>query len=949
MMSSTLAEKRVNDFERKYGEVALQLAYHAALPVALNADLLHLLRINFFLDPPTTLPYTAEFELLLSPLCREIDEGLYEIEPEIRDILLQGLCSIDRGQRIKDVATLLWQYIDRDAVWIDRVELERAQQLTVLNFLNPAQAKEYLAEGDAEIDDGKIAERDWYVAMRQEIDRYSSPIEEEESEEIDRAEEMPQDFYREMLEQHLDELKTKIAEDFVGHSYNLDFNLNSRQFSEDIEEVKIDDVTTVNITSIPKIVHTDGLIGIFEASAQIVFSVEITRVYDIDELVGVDIHKDTEYPTKTGLILNQSVDVTVRITAILPDDETPELEIDFIELMIQKPIVINYQDVIFERANNSKNAYGDSESNIDTYHRLESNRQTVEIAKHQEKSLEILGEVNRNHPFGLTIPKVKAQRGLLDKGRRGIEFTTNIPPDSFHPIFAYWSGDREGVITQGEVAILKVVTVKNCQQQIKIANPKKIRQLIEDSVSDDDLNNLCIDEFPRVYNQFTHGQTKSQRIRSLVEYATHQREIQKLLSAIEQINPTAYHDFTINNPSQDLQENLSSQIDEISKEAQELLMTAFESSDKVIFVVETNMYTHIIAGRLNFVDRPELLTTYQYAISQLVEKGFITQMEPTNCDRYELTSKGYEFCIEAAKSPQPDAKSPTDLNTMPVSKTSTVGKSAPAAKTTRSKKQPDAAKLRKIQEHIAILRNSRSTDLEKINALKALGRAIDNEQAIQAILFLTRTNKNNDVIAEAVKSLGNIGKKDPNVLQEMIRLLRSSSNNLVIIEVLTSLGKIGNTDSTTVRAVVNLLTFNKNGSVIINIMKTFALIAKGNNEVIQKTLSLLPIENDTNVRKSIIETLGEIASGNKSAISQLISTLSLSRDLSNLKQAAANSLGAIAVGDREVISAMERRLSIEQNKSVTDRISVNLNKIDPGNKAAAAYRLKMKKTRSTKK
>jgi hypothetical protein len=171
MMSVVLAEKRISDFERKYGEVALQLAYHAALPVALNTDLLHLLRINFFIDPPKSLPYTAEFELLLSPLCREIDEGLYEIEPEIRDILLRGLYSIDLGQRVKDVATLLWQYIDRDAVWIDRVELERAQQLTVLNFLDPAGAKDYLAEGEAESDAGQIAARDWYVAMHQELDR----------------------------------------------------------------------------------------------------------------------------------------------------------------------------------------------------------------------------------------------------------------------------------------------------------------------------------------------------------------------------------------------------------------------------------------------------------------------------------------------------------------------------------------------------------------------------------------------------------------------------------------------------------------------------------------------------------------------------------------------------------------------------------------------------------
>jgi hypothetical protein len=993
MMSSTLAEKRVNDFKNKYSEVALQLAYHAALPVALNADLLHLLRINFFLDPPTTLPYTAEFELLLSPLCREIDEGLYEIEPGIRNILLQGLCSIDNGQRIKDVATLLWQYVDRDAVWIDRVELERAQQLTVLNFLDPAQAKEYLAEGDAEID-GKIAERGWYVAMRQEIDRHPQS-KEEVPEEIDRH------FYHEMLIQHLGELKIMISEDFMGHSYNLDYNLNRRNFDENIEEVKINEVENVHIVSI-----SQSLVDIntFEVSIQILFSVRVAMVdVDITNLVDDEyirrIQEDNYvFPTITGFVSNQSVNGTACVTTIHTDDEISDIEIKFVKLVMQKPIIVNYQDIFFAESDDLKNTYDEediieskllpfnkeflssienendigeslpaqsinisasttrefktipsNQSNISIYHRLEGGSQTVETAKLQEKSLEILGGLDQNY-YRSNTPKVKAYRGLLYKGRRGIEFTTDILPDpNTNSMFACWSGDREGVRTQGEVAILKVLTVKNCQQQIKMTNPKKIRQLIEDSVSDDDLNNLCIDEFPRIYNQFTHGQTKSQRIRSLVEYATHQRETQKILSAIEQINPTAYHNFIINNPPQDLQENSSSQIDEISKEAQELLMTAFESSDKVIFVVETNMYTHIIAGELNFVDRPELLTTYQYAIAQLVEKGFITKMEPINCDRYELTSKGYEFCIEVAKSPQPHAQPPTDLNIMPVSKTSTVGNSTPAAKTTRSKKQPDAAKLRKIQENISILRNNRSTDVEKISALKALGRAMDNEQAIQAILFLTRTNKNNDVIAEAVKSLGNIGKKDPSVLQEMLRLSRSSSNNLVIIEVLTSLGKIGNTDSTTVRAVLNLLTFNKTGSVIINIMKAFALIAKGNNEVIQKILNLLPNNNDTNVKKSMIESLGEIASGNKSAINQLISILRFSPNAPILKQCAANSLGKIAVGDKDAISAMESELKFSLIKAVKERVSVNLNKIDPGNQTAANYRAKVKKTRSTKK
>jgi RNA polymerase sigma factor (sigma-70 family) len=342
MMSSTLAEKRVNDFERKYGEVALQLAYHAALPVALNADLLHLLRINFFLDPPTALPYTAEFELLLSPLCQEIDEGLYEIEPEIRDILLQGLCSIDRGQRIKDVATLLWQYVDRDAVWIDRVELERAQQLTVLNFLDPAKAGDYLAEGDAEIEAGQIAERDWYVAMRQEVDRYPQPT---EVEEIDRAEEIRQDFYREMLERHLDELKEKIEGDFIHHGYKLSFGLHPREIDElDTDEVNIHDVTNVNITNISKSVDTDDLSAVFEISAEIVFSAEFTTLNH--EMFIREVHEHTGYPTTKNYIHNQSVNATVRVYAEILDDEEDELEIDHIDLIIQEPILVNYQDVI---------------------------------------------------------------------------------------------------------------------------------------------------------------------------------------------------------------------------------------------------------------------------------------------------------------------------------------------------------------------------------------------------------------------------------------------------------------------------------------------------------------------------------------------------------------------------------------------------------------------------
>jgi nucleoside phosphorylase len=72
---------------------------------------------------------------------------------------------------------------------------------------------------------------------------------------------------------------------------------------------------------------------------------------------------------------------------------------------------------------------------------------------------------------------------------------------------------------------------------------RSIRQLVEDALTDDELNNLCQDEFPKVFRQFTTGQTKSHKIRFLLEYAERQQKVPELLAAIEQINPNVYAKF----------------------------------------------------------------------------------------------------------------------------------------------------------------------------------------------------------------------------------------------------------------------------------------------------------------------------------------------------------------------------------------------------------------------
>ncbi|MEI6045771.1 MAG: SUMF1/EgtB/PvdO family nonheme iron enzyme, partial [Chloroflexota bacterium] len=174
-MSETLvqeesARRRVKDFERKYGKGTLHLAYHAALPVVLNPDLLHLIRINFLLEQGV--PFTAEGDLLLSPLCGEIGDELYEIEPSIRDLLLRELVKEYGLERVREVANLLWQYTQRSPVWSGREGLEKAQQLTALNFLDPEVAKEWLKQAENSLHGTAYdIERAWFVAMWKELER----------------------------------------------------------------------------------------------------------------------------------------------------------------------------------------------------------------------------------------------------------------------------------------------------------------------------------------------------------------------------------------------------------------------------------------------------------------------------------------------------------------------------------------------------------------------------------------------------------------------------------------------------------------------------------------------------------------------------------------------------------------------------------------------------------
>jgi hypothetical protein len=104
------------------------------------------------------------------------------------------------------------------------------------------------------------------------------------------------------------------------------------------------------------------------------------------------------------------------------------------------------------------------------YHRKQSKQpDEVETAKKQIASQEMWGGPFKNYLGGTDIPKVKAymhQLPLLndrETKQSGIEFTTLVEVDSYHPHFAYWSGDRDGVRNEDGYAKIDV-RITYCNQ-----------------------------------------------------------------------------------------------------------------------------------------------------------------------------------------------------------------------------------------------------------------------------------------------------------------------------------------------------------------------------------------------------------------------------------------------------------------------------------------------------
>ena len=130
---------RLKGFAKGFGEAHLDLACHAAFPLALTPELLYCLRENF--QPQT--PWIAVADILLS-LCDPVGFELYEMEPEVRHQLISKLNKDKKyGKgRLYDLSDFMVAYIRQKLKNNERAgeNLGAAPHWTALAYIQPKQA-----------------------------------------------------------------------------------------------------------------------------------------------------------------------------------------------------------------------------------------------------------------------------------------------------------------------------------------------------------------------------------------------------------------------------------------------------------------------------------------------------------------------------------------------------------------------------------------------------------------------------------------------------------------------------------------------------------------------------------------------------------------------------------------------------------------------------------------
>ncbi|MEM6255376.1 MAG: hypothetical protein AAF821_20875 [Cyanobacteria bacterium P01_D01_bin.156] len=142
----------VEAFVKRHGEAHFLFACHAALPLGLTPELLYKLWANFQVDcrgKQLGIPWIATSDLLLSNLCEEVGDGLYEMNSLVREALLDFLENHEclNLKRIQELAAFMATHVQSQlkSENLDIQDFAKAQNWLSIAYLQPEKAVKELA------------------------------------------------------------------------------------------------------------------------------------------------------------------------------------------------------------------------------------------------------------------------------------------------------------------------------------------------------------------------------------------------------------------------------------------------------------------------------------------------------------------------------------------------------------------------------------------------------------------------------------------------------------------------------------------------------------------------------------------------------------------------------------------------------------------------------------
>lgn len=137
-------DERVNAFLRRFGQAHLDYAAHAAFPLVLTPDLCYQIWATFRVDNygmAMHVPWIAVADLLLSDLCKESDQEVFEMAAPARAVLISRLRQDQRfgPQRLSALARYLASYAERQLLRQDPDDrrIGQVQRWVALSYVQP--------------------------------------------------------------------------------------------------------------------------------------------------------------------------------------------------------------------------------------------------------------------------------------------------------------------------------------------------------------------------------------------------------------------------------------------------------------------------------------------------------------------------------------------------------------------------------------------------------------------------------------------------------------------------------------------------------------------------------------------------------------------------------------------------------------------------------------------